>query len=87
VRALAIHERQLGANHPETAASLNNLALLYLTQERYAEAEPLYRRALAIYKQQMGPEYPNTRTIRKNYVSLLRTMGHNEEVRKLEEGS
>ena len=33
---------------PRLATSLNNLALLYRTQGRYAEAEPLQRRALVI---------------------------------------
>jgi tetratricopeptide (TPR) repeat protein len=47
-QALAIRERTLGPNHPDVATSLTNLALLYASQRRYAEAEPLYRRALAI---------------------------------------
>ena len=33
---------------PDVAISLNNLAELYRTQGRYAEAEPLYQRSLAI---------------------------------------
>ena len=41
-RALAIHEKALGAEHPDTAASLNNLANLYYATGPYAEAEPLY---------------------------------------------
>ena len=41
--------RQRGPS--ETATDLNNLALLYHAQGRYAEAEPLYRRALAIVEQ------------------------------------
>jgi tetratricopeptide (TPR) repeat protein len=47
-RALAIQEEQLGASHPETAMSLNNLAALYWHQERHAEAEPLVYRAVMI---------------------------------------
>jgi len=45
-RALAIHEAQLGADHPFTATSLNNLAGLYRSMGRYGEAEPQYQRAL-----------------------------------------
>ncbi len=41
-------EQQSGASHPDTATSLNFLALLYESQGRYQEAEPLYQRALAI---------------------------------------
>jgi tetratricopeptide (TPR) repeat protein len=41
-RALRIREAALGAEHPETAMSLNNLALLYKAQGAYAKAAPLY---------------------------------------------
>ena len=41
-RALAIRERVLGAEDPDTASSLNNLAGLYKDQGKYEEAEPLY---------------------------------------------
>jgi tetratricopeptide (TPR) repeat protein len=47
-RSLAIREQALGAEHPDVAQSLNNLAELYRAQGRYAEAEPLYARSLAI---------------------------------------
>jgi tetratricopeptide (TPR) repeat protein len=40
--ALSIRERMLGPDHPDIAISLNNLALLYHHQGRYADAEPLY---------------------------------------------
>ena len=46
--SLAIRESQLGADHPDTAASLNDLAGLYYAQGRYSEAEPLLKRSLAI---------------------------------------
>jgi hypothetical protein len=39
--ALALREQALGPDHPEVATSLNYLAVLYHTQGRYAEAEPL----------------------------------------------
>jgi tetratricopeptide (TPR) repeat protein len=41
-RALGIQEKALGPDHPNVAAGLNNLAVLYCAQGRYAEAEPLY---------------------------------------------
>src|SRR6266446_1364600 len=47
-RALAIREKIVGPAHPDVAASLNNLALLYIAQSKNAEAEPLQQRALAI---------------------------------------
>ena len=37
---------------------LNNLALLYRNQGRYAEAEPLYMRSLAIWETALGSGHP-----------------------------
>jgi hypothetical protein len=37
-RSLAIREKALGPDHPDTALSLNNLAELYRNQGRYEEA-------------------------------------------------
>jgi Flp pilus assembly protein TadD len=41
-RALGLREKALGPDHPDVAQSLNNLALLYANQSRYADAELLY---------------------------------------------
>ena len=47
-RALAIYERSLGPDHPETATSLNNLAVLYSATARPHDALPLMEQALSI---------------------------------------
>jgi tetratricopeptide (TPR) repeat protein len=47
-RALALGVKALGPEHLDVATSLNNLALLYESQGRYAEAEPLYKRTITI---------------------------------------
>jgi len=52
----------LGAEHPATAQSLNNLAGVLKDQGRYGEAEPLYRRALAIHEKGLDAEHPDTAT-------------------------
>ena len=44
-RSVAINERALGPDHPDVAACLNSLALMYEDQGMYALAEPLYVRA------------------------------------------
>ena len=59
-RALAITEKARGPEHPDTAAALSNLAMLYQTISAYAEAAPLYEHALAILQKALGPEHPNT---------------------------
>ena len=40
-RALAIDEKSFGADHPNVAIDLNNLAKLLKDTNRLAEAEPL----------------------------------------------
>ena len=41
------------------ASTLNNLAALYQRQERFADAEPLFKRALAIRERSLGPSHPD----------------------------
>jgi len=74
-RALAIWERALGPDHPETATSLNNLADLLRSKGDYAGAEPLYRRALAIVEKALGPDHPSTATLLNNLAELLNSKG------------
>jgi tetratricopeptide (TPR) repeat protein/nucleoside phosphorylase len=74
-RALTLREQLLGADHLNTATSLNNLAGLYYEQGRYAQAEPLYVRALSIYKQHVGTEHPLIAGSLNNLASLYRTQG------------
>lgn len=71
-RAQMIREKVLGANHPDVAQSLNNLASLYQNQGRYEEAAPLYQQALAIADTALGPDHANTQIFRSNYNKLLR---------------
>lgn len=56
-RALAIREKILGANHPDVATSLSNLAVLYDYQGKYRQAEPLQSRALAIKEKALGANH------------------------------
>ena len=80
----AIWEKALGPDHPRVGTGLNNLAELYRTQGKYAEAEPLYNRALAIVEKALGPEHPYVATSLANYAALLRKTGRGEEAEKLE---
>src|SRR5262249_18666140 len=58
-RSLDIREKALGRDHPDVAQSLNNLALLYDKQGRYADAEPLYQRSLDIREKALGRDHPD----------------------------
>jgi tetratricopeptide (TPR) repeat protein len=55
-------EAALGPEHPDTAASLNELGLLLKTQGDLVAARPLYERALAIREKALGPEHSDTAT-------------------------
>ncbi len=55
--ALAVREQRLGVNHPDTAASMNNLSQLLGDQGKYAEAETMCRCALKIVEQQLGIDH------------------------------
>ena len=57
-RALSIHEKSFGPEHPDVAGNLGNLGLLLQATNRLAEAEPLMRRALAIDEKSFGPHHP-----------------------------
>src|SRR3954454_17748946 len=70
VKPKRVFEKALGSNHPDVAQSLNNLAGLYDSQGKHAEAEPLYQRSLAICEKALGPDHPHTRLVRSNLDGL-----------------
>jgi len=74
-KALELGEETLGPDHPGTAKSLNNLALLYQEMGDYAKAEPLFQRALKIKEKALGPEHPDTATSLDNLAALYHAMG------------
>jgi tetratricopeptide (TPR) repeat protein len=73
--ALTIREKALGSHHPDTAMSLNNLALLLGSQGDYEGARPLYERALAICEKMLGAEHPHTAHTLNNLAALLDSQG------------
>ena len=83
MRALEIREEQLGGRHPDTAGSLNNLALLYQEQGKYAEAEPLLMRALEICEEQLGGRHPDTAGSLNNLALLYQEQGKYAEAEPL----
>jgi tetratricopeptide (TPR) repeat protein len=74
-RALAIRERVLGPDHPDTAVSLSHLAVLLRTQGDLTGARPLNERALAIREKVLGPDHPDTAVSLNNLAFLLEDQG------------
>jgi tetratricopeptide (TPR) repeat protein len=77
-RALLIHERVLGPEHPDTAATLDHLATISGIQRKYEQALHLYERALCIREHVLGPEHPDT-AITINGLALLYSNWHRYE--------
>jgi len=59
LRALALRQAYLAADHADTATSLHDLASLHQEQGRYREAEPRYAAALAMRRRVLGPDHPD----------------------------
>ncbi|MEK9752420.1 MAG: tetratricopeptide repeat protein [Rhodospirillaceae bacterium] len=64
---------------PENPAALNNLALLYKKQGNLEAAEPLLKRALEIKEKNFDPGHPSLAAGLKNYASVLKGLGREEE--------
>jgi tetratricopeptide (TPR) repeat protein len=83
--ALVIHEKVLGPEHPDTAASLNKLAVLHFDQGDFAGARPLCERALEIREKVLGPEHPDTASSLNSLANLLRAQRDLAGARRLHE--
>jgi tetratricopeptide (TPR) repeat protein len=65
-RTLADRERVLGAGHPDTLSSRNNLAYAYAAAGRLDEAIPEFERTLADRERVLGADHPQTLSSRSN---------------------
>ena len=74
-RALALREKRLGPDHPDTAETLNNFALSQREEGNLEAARPLLERALAINERAFGREHAATATTVNNLALLLRDLG------------
>ena len=73
--ALVIRERVLGAEHPDTLSSRNNLAIVLFSRAKYGEAEKEHRAVLAIFERVLGAEHPDTLGSRNNLAKALFAQG------------
>jgi tetratricopeptide (TPR) repeat protein len=72
---LELTRRLLGEEHPDVAQSLNNLASLYYSQGRYAQAEQLIQQALELTRHLLGEEHPDVATSLNNLALLYYSQG------------
>jgi hypothetical protein len=82
-RAVALFATHLGPDDPETLASKTNLAWLYVIQERYDRAEPLFAQALAGSIRTLGPEDSQIFKCKHNLAWLYQARGKLNEAEAL----
>ena len=73
----------LDERHPDTITSLNNLALVYDRQGRYAEAEPLFAQALQLRREVLDERHPDTITSLNNLALVYDRQGRYAEAEPL----
>ena len=56
LKAVEVGIKLIGPEHPDTAESFDNLALLYTKMSDFARAEPFSQRALKITEKELGPD-------------------------------
>jgi tetratricopeptide (TPR) repeat protein len=70
---LEAREKMLGADNPDVADALHNLAWLYRAQNRFDDAEPLYKRSLAIFER--VHDYPNVASVASDLAAVYMPQG------------
>jgi hypothetical protein len=87
--ALRVRIAAFGKNHPEVAATRNNIANVYQEQSKYVEALVEYSKALRVTIAAFGKDHPEVAATR-NPSTLRRwwsTARHYRDDRRLREGS
>ncbi len=77
-RALKISEKVLGKEHPSTATTYNNIALVYSDLGEYEKALEWFERALKISEKVFGKQHPHTIKIANNMQFVLNKLTKNE---------
>jgi tetratricopeptide (TPR) repeat protein len=74
-QGLQLHQEILGDKHPDTSASLGNLATCLCNMGLYEEALPMSQRALAIGVPLLGLNNPQNKLQIHSLATILRHMG------------
>ena len=80
LRQTVLHaeEHILGAEHPDTLGSRNDLALALGGLGEYGRAAELYQQVLAVRERVLGAEHPNTLQSRNNLANALNRLAGGE---------
>jgi tetratricopeptide (TPR) repeat protein len=66
---------RFGVNHANYGVALNNLAMVFEAQGKYADAEELFKRALAIYEKARGASQPIVANTLNNLAAVYDEQG------------
>ena len=80
---LEARERTLGAEHPSTLISVNNLAICLQDMGQLKDAEALYRRALEAQERTLTAEHPDTLGAVSNLANCLKARGQLKDAEAL----
>lgn len=81
LRAMPIYERHFN-NHPEIARLMNELALVYLAQEKYDEAEVLFVRQFEIWRTATNSKRPDIAKSLNDLAAFYHARGQHEKAEK-----
>jgi Tetratricopeptide repeat len=80
---MEMSRKVLGAEHPDTWTSMNDLAITYQNQRRWKDAEVLGLQVMEMRKQVLGIEHPDTIESIKNLVITYQNQGRWKEIEEL----
>jgi len=69
-KALAIREKVLGLEHPDTATSYNNIAILYYTMQKHQEAAKMMQKAIDVWEKVLPANHPNLINAKRDLVTI-----------------
>ena len=81
-----MRRRVLGPEHPDTLASANNLAAIFLQEGKHAQAKDLYTEIVDVKRRVLGPEHPYTLLSLINLSLVYESMGEFAKAEALNRG-
>jgi Tetratricopeptide repeat len=85
VEVVETSKTKLGAHHPDTLKSMDNLASTYREQGRLDEAEKLGVQVMKSRKARLGADHPDTLTSMANLSSTWKSRGRDADALALME--
>ena len=82
-QVMDMRKKLLGAEHPHTLSSMENLAGTYCSQGRWNEAEQLEVQVLEMRKKLLGAEHPDTLSSMAQLAGTYKSQGRWSEAEQL----